>query len=433
MSLDARRRVILPVVMQHVDDAASLRQLRSVMLRAPHVQLHRLARLDERLLAHLDGVEQAGPVALEMLMQELASPSVGAVFALSVAAIRSQDSSLLTKLVALVGALPEMEPAWLSALGWVSAQDLKGTVRALLGSKVAAHRVWGLTGCAMHQVDPGPLLVQALRDVDESVRSHAWLVAGVLGRRDLADEARQALAQHRSAAWALALWGEGHQASVLEVLTAPSPGGPLVCEAAARLATLAAPLDWGRAQVRSLADQAVTSPLHMRRMMRMAGWIGDPQVVPWLIHHMADDVWARLAGEVFSMITGMDLDLHDLARRNGDEPESGASGSSGPNDDPANEQVGLDEDESLPWPDQQRVQAWWAANAGRFVAGQRYFGGQVPSVAHGLTLLRTAGQRQRVMAAEHLCLLQPGRKLFPVAAPAWRQSRWLNEEQVAAA
>lgn len=40
-------------------------------------------------------------------------------------------------------------------------------------------------------------------------------------------------------------------------------------------------------------------------------------------------------------------------------------------------------------------------------------------------LLREGFQRQRIAAAEYLCLLQPGTPLFYTSAPAWRQKRWL--------
>jgi hypothetical protein len=33
--------------------------------------------------------------------------------------------------------------------------------------------------------------------------------------------------------------------------------------------------------------------------------------------------------------------------------------------------------------------------------------------------------RQRIVAARHLVLLQPGARLFNTAAPAWRQQRLL--------
>lgn len=454
----ATDQLVIPVVVeQHAEDAAMLRHVRSVLLRAPHVQLHRLLRLDERIAAHLDGIAEAGAYGLRALEAQLASPTVGGVFALTVCALQRRDAGVLTRMVQLAAAVPEVQSGFLSAMGWVSAEDLQGTVRALLGSKDPCHRAWGLAACAMHRVDPGALLTHAVQDADLAVRVRAWRVAGQLGRRDLADAARQAIAapaptqavdEHATviidpkrssttdqsqgplavrgaAAWALTLWGEGNNDPVRQSLIALQDERDLPCPDAHRLAILGAPVQWGRDQIRALAAQAESSPCHKRRMMRLAGWVGDPQIIPWLIQQMAHGEWTRLAGESFSMITGADLVQLQLSRT----PPDGAE--LGPNDDPEDQNVALDEDEDLPWPDQAKVQAWWQANAHHFVPGQRYFVGELPSIRLCMQALRAQGQRQRIIAAEHLCLLRPGGKLFPVAAPAWRQSRWLAEEEAA--
>ncbi|MGQ0597925.1 TIGR02270 family protein [Aquabacterium sp.] len=448
------RPAVRGVIEQHAQEVALLRNVRGVLCRAPHVQLHRLHRLDDRIAAHMDGLLQAGAAGRAMLVSALEAPDAGTVFAVAVAALQSRDAELLTHVVKVAASLPEAQRGLLSALGWVSASDLQGTVRALLGSKVPRHRAWALTACAMHRVDPGAVLAQAVQDADAQVRACAWRVAGRLGRLDLADAARQVLSpsssptqdehatvviqpaqaqalaevwsDRRAAAWALTLWGMGQNELVRQALLSLPEGQPYPPQDAHRLAVMATPLDWGRDQVRALTTQAEAKPLAKRRMMRMAAWVGDVQVVPWLIHHMADDRWARLAGEAFSLITGADLAALALERVQDEVPEAPFK------DDPQDSDVSLDEDDSLPWPDQHRVQAWWQSQAPRFVAGQRYFVGASPSLTQASQVLRTAGQRQRIMAAEYLSLLQPGVGLFPVAAPAWRQSRWLTQEGASA-
>ena len=130
---------------------------------------------------------------------------------------------------------------------------------------------------------------------------------------------------------------------------------------------------------------------------------------------------ARLAGEAFSLITGLDLAWLDLDRKPPEGPISG------PNDDPGDPNVELDEDDDLPWPDAGKIAAWWEDNAPRFTPGVRYFMGEPPSPAHCLSVLRGGFQRQRIAAAEYLCLLTPGTPLFNTAAPAWRQSRLLAQ------
>ncbi len=96
-----------------------------------------------------------------------------------------------------------------------------------------------------------------------------------------------------------------------------------------------------------------------------------------------------------------------------------------PNDDPNNPDVSTDEDESLPWPDPLKITTWWNANKPRFREGTRYFLGKPPSRSHCTSVLRDGYQRQRIAAAQYLCLLNPGTPLFNTAAPAWRQQRLL--------
>ena len=62
----------------------------------------------------------------------------------------------------------------------------------------------------------------------------------------------------------------------------------------------------------------------------------------------------------------------------------------GPNDDPGDDNVAMDEDDSLPWPDVEKITAWWwQANGQRFASGTRYFMGEPPTTALCLGVLNT--------------------------------------------
>ena len=135
---------------------------------------------------------------------------------------------------------------------------------------------------------------------------------------------------------------------------------------------------------------------------------------------MDDLKLTRLAGESFSFITGLDLAYLDLERK---PPENFESG---PNDDPNDDNVEMDADDGLPWPDPIKIQKWWDANKLKFQNGSRYFMGQPVTVEHCKQVLKDGYQRQRIAAAQYLCLLQPGTVLFPTSAPAWRQKRLLE-------
>ena len=151
-------------------------------------------------------------------------------------------------------------------------------------------------------------------------------------------------------------------------------------------------------------------PDRQRDLIRATGVIGDPLYIPWLIERMADLPTARLAGEAFSMITGLDLAYRDLDRR------PPADFQSGPNDDPEDENVELDEDENLPWPDQAKIGQWWTANRARFTVGTPYFLGAPKASADWLEALSDAFQRQRHAAALELAIRQPDKAMFEVRA-----------------
>jgi uncharacterized protein (TIGR02270 family) len=98
---------------------------------------------------------------------------------------------------------------------------------------------------------------------------------------------------------------------------------------------------------------------------------------------------------------------------------------SGPIDDPDDPNVDMGPDDGLPWPDADRIKDWWAKNSSRFQLGTRYFMGQPVTREHCIEVLKNGYQRQRILAAHYLCLIDPGTPLFNTSAPAWRQQKLL--------
>ena len=155
------RPIIAAVVQQHAEETAMLRHIRSTLVRAPHVALLQLGRLDERIAAHLDGLAVAGASGTALCLAALERPGAGEVFAIAVRALETRDAGLFDHVLALVSALPDAMRGAASALGWVTAAQLQGVVRQLLASAQAHQRALGLMACRMHQVDPGPALSAA--------------------------------------------------------------------------------------------------------------------------------------------------------------------------------------------------------------------------------------------------------------------------------
>ena len=420
------------VVQQHAEESAMLRHIRSVLVRAPHVGLLHLGRLDERIAAHLDGLAVAGDYGTKLCVAALERPGCGEVFALAVRALESHDESLWAHVPALVPALPDAARGVASALGWVSAADLQGVASQLLNSAEPARKALGLAACRMHQVDPGRALLDALAAAQPEVRAAAWRAAGELGRVDLLDRARQALGDEHpevsyEAAVAACLLGDRHASLCVLAQRAQQPTPQGDCALAQALTASSA--DAAGALARSFSPQAQAQPAdktQRRRLIRALGLLGDARFVPWLIERMAEPEIARLCGESFCWITGADLARLDLETLQAPPlPEH-------PSDDPNDDDISLDEDDSLPWPDAAKVQAWWSKQTAMHAAaaaGQRLFEGESPSPAVAQRVLREGTQRRRARAALLACVLQPGSKLFAIAARTRRQQRALGLPQ----
>lgn len=410
---------VADVVLQHTEEAAVLRNTRSFVVRGPHVKLHHLARQDERLAAHLDGMAEAGEFATGLAKAALERPGVGEAFAATVQAIGERDAAALERLLSLAEALPDAARGVVSAFGWVDAPSLRGIAARLLESPVAFRRQVGLASLAMHQADGGVAAADALTDADAALRSRALRVIAQQGHRWLLARCAAAMADEDpccawQAARAAVLLGERHRA-VAALRDAASVPGELRARSLDLLLKLCEPGE-SHACLKALSQVPTAS----RMLLRGVGTAGDPHYVPWLIQQMQAPKLARLAGESFSFVTGLDLADARLERK---PPEDLASG---PGEDTDEDDIALDEDDGLPWPDPQRVSAWWSANSHRWQPGARCFMGAPPTAAHCLEVLGTGYQRQRAAAAEHLCLLRPGTWLFPTHAPAWRQMQWLD-------
>jgi uncharacterized protein (TIGR02270 family) len=417
--LDSPSPVIETFVSQHLDDADALRSLRRVQIRSPDVTLKALGSTDERLAAHLDGLSIAGDFGAQLVQESLADPSVGRLFVAMVLAIWQRDGAQIERMLSLAEVLPDAQRAFASAFGWVPAPTLRGITLPLLSSKSPVEAFVGIAACAQHRVNPGEAIQAAIRQPHACLRARALRAAGELGRVDLLPDCLALLNDadpncRLAAAWAAVLLRD-RGAAVAELRQQALTPEPML-EALAMFLLSANPAD-----ARTLVQQLAAQGSNLRVMIKAAAWAGDVQVIPWLLKHMEHDSHARLAGEAFSFISGVDPVALDM------EHSAPGTVDGGPNDDPADADVAMDEDEGLPWPDVEKISAWWQANGSRFRPGTRYFVGEPPSVVHCISVLKHGFQRQRIAAAQYLCLLKPGTPLFNVAAPAWRQQRLLAE------
>ena len=387
-------QAIAQVLLQEVEDAGFLWLVRRHSIGFPNLRLRDVVALDERVDAHIDALRVAGEVGWVRTCEALEQAEAGALFACSVLAIEvgklqrfadmfigSADADRTPPNDARSDRLRDA----IGALCWSTRDAATQLTDRLKRVDDPLLRALGIAAYGSRRNDPGPALAHALSDPSPLVRARAYRTTGQLGRADLSPSFAPASPTPTPNA---ASGPPGPpRAWAPPSRSTPSPISPGTTSPAPTARSTSCSAASTCLQANAWLREFAKLPGRQRDLIRATGVIGDPLYIPWLIEHMADNATARLAGEAFSMITGLDLAYRDLDRR------PPADFHSGPNDDPADENVALDEDENLPWPDPARIGPWWTANRARFSPGTAYFLGDAESLG------RLAGGAVRCLPA----------------------------------
>lgn len=410
--------VIPEIVSQHFDGASFLWLLRSRAVDAPHFGLDELAELDDRLEANIDGLRVAAEEGWKLSLAALADLEGGAFFSAALLAIESTNPVRLEHVINAAlefdngGAdQTELGPwrGFVSAIAWAQQiRNVRAIDRFFLDAAQPRLRWLAVSAYGCRRATRQTNWERALDDPVPLVQARAAKTAGQLGRSELTERLAAGLAHEDQecrfwSAWATARMGA---TAPLNVLSEIAWNGGQRSNAALELLLRRLEVGGANAWLRELAR----IPERKRSVISSTGVIGDPLYIPWLIERMAEPAEARLAGEAFSMITGIDLDHRAFSA------EPPADFQSGPNDDPEDENVALDEGDRLPWPDPAKVGDWWTKNKSRFSVGTGYFLGQPKASADWLGALSDAFQRQRRAAALELAIRQPNKAMFEVRA-----------------
>ena len=385
---------------QFLDTASFLWGIYESALTAPHYNADKIRELRERLDAQLDGLrsgEEDGWVAvLECIFEK---PMAGELFVAAVLAIESNDGSRLDAVLQVI-TKPVHAFELTSALTWFSFDKTKALCDRLLASVSQLHQLAGLAAYAVFRQNPAQHLEAALNSPDTLLRCCALKMIGELNL-----PAKMSIAKaHFSdkdpacafrAAWSAALLGDKTAIPILVHFV--DKKFPFADEAA-MVALRRAGLSGGTAIINDFAK----STDHIRWAIIGTGALGDVSRIPWLIEIMKEAKFSRVAGESFSMITGLDIaKLH----MDTDAPEDFEET---PNDDPKDEEVDLDADHFLPWPDVEKVGVWWKERVGEFTTGTRYLCGKLIDEENLQVVLESGYQRQRLAASVEILVFRPG-------------------------
>jgi uncharacterized protein (TIGR02270 family) len=410
--------IIENIITTHVEESSFLWLLRDAAVIEPHYNLKDLKDLEERIDAHLDGLRVACDNAWTFCEAGLLQKEPGEVFTAAYTAIDNSRQDWLDQTLAVIYDVPECIRGLVSALGWLPRDKLQGHVYNWLKSEDQLLRQIGLSACSVQRVDCGGYLAKGLQDSDTAIRARALRSIGELRRLDLLPSISEHLGSEDLrcrfwAAWSATLLGDAEGLSTLQSFFAvEGEFQQTSLLLGLRAMDKASAVDWVREHTKQSGYE--------RLIIEATGVVGDPVTIPWLISLMQKPEYTRLAGESFTMITGVDLAYEDL---DGDQPEGFEAG---PSESPDDEDVAMDPDEELPWPDHQSVSDWWNQNETRFTAGERYLCGQPITRDHCLNVLKNGYQRQRRAAAIELALINQNEPLFNCSATARDQMRRLG-------
>lgn len=404
------------VISRHAEDASFLWLRRDRAVHAFDYTLTDLERLDGRIDAHLDGLTTAGDEGWRLALEQLENGDPEDFFAAASVALLRADSSFEEVVAAAEAADLPATRGLISALAW-SGEPAAKRLDVLAASRSEKARMVAIAARACLRTCEGAALERALRDPSPLVRARALRAVGEVGRKDLLLPLRQSNAETSPecrfwAAWSASILGNP---TAIPVMLAASRTGKLHIERAIDLAVRASKGDSGAAIYRQLVSEGATC-----LALIAARALGDPANVPWILEAMEDETHARLAGDAFSTLVGVDLACEELVS---EQPRREA----GPTDDPADENVAMDRYADLPWPAVPQIRSWWEKRRDRFKKGGVYLLGEPLSLEHLRRVLVEGSQPRRAAAALELALARPGAPLFEVRAPGRLQRVWAAE------
>lgn len=398
---------------QHIEDASFLWVLRSVAIEQPHYNAMDLAELEARIDGHLDGIMASLVRTWPLCVEACAFEEGGEAFVFAVTAFRSLEAEKIQKAVEFGFTNDETFAGMVSALAWLPGTLCHDWIKRFFSSKDFRHKLLALAACRARSEDPAGYLDRILLREDctavEPLRAMAIRCIGEFKRDDLRVHIEEGMSLLSGDASDIDYWVI-RSALLLGNRSAASALEPFIFtdnthrQSSIQLAFRSLPINTAKQWISRLAED----PENMRLVIKATVALGDSQAIPWLLQIMLNPRYARLAGEGFSMLTGIDLEKRELIIDIPDITEFQSES----NEDSAS--IELDEDENLPWPNTDKLAAIWQKYGGSFVVGQRYFMGKAANLENVKSIMLHGYQRQRHAAALELALFDTRQPLINI-------------------
>ena len=397
---------------RYVEDSSFLWMMRSIAVNQPHYNALDIKALENRMQAHLDGLLTSINMAWQICEKSLKLNGPGEVFTAAIVAFTSHDQQKIQAVVKAGLASNATLKGLISAIAWLPSKISHPWIQKFLISNDINDKYIGMSICSIGRENPGEFLHDYLNHDDclrhEKLYIRCLRLIGELKRHDLAPALFKAMESDNAdvifwANWSAILLGNKTLVNKMEpYLFKPSSYQDQALNMAFRVLPINQARDW----ITRLSGDVQ----RIRHVIKATGIAGDPQAVDWLVLKMRETPHARLAGESFTLITGIDLNQNKLSQA---APEHVVAI---PSENASDPNVAMDDDENLPWPNAALIAASWKHIAHQYIKGQRYFMGNDINTATLTHCIQHAYQRQRHAAALELALLDSANCLINTRA-----------------
>ncbi|WP_164010452.1 TIGR02270 family protein [Pyxidicoccus trucidator] len=385
-------RMLRDVVEEHLDEASWQWLQRGRSLLAPDYDLTETAVVEERLMAHVDGLVAAGSDAVEAILAPALVPDdPSRVAAAALALLEGGEAGWLLELG--LGD-PELRPLLRAPLALAACPDLDARLGALLSTDVPAILADVVGTLAARGALPSHRVGSFLQHEDARVRDSALEGAIAAPRQEF----RRPL---------LGLLGAGASIPCAALMDAGLVHGLreawVACARAVEAWEPEALVLWalggGVKDVARLVELLGQAPLRAPVLWAL-GFSGRVEAADACLTWMEDPKVAALAGEAFGAITGLRLEGDFSVARDEDSEAS-------EEDDPEAD-LTLRPEDDLPLPRAQAVAAWWRSARPGFESGRRYLRGRPLDAAVLMEALAVEPMRRRHVLARELALRTRG-------------------------
>jgi len=407
-------RAYADIYQEYAENTAFLWLLRSNAVTDPSYNADDIAELEQRIDAQLNGLMTSMEISWPVCEEALIYEEAGEVFTAAVIAFRSNDIEKI-KIAVSAGLLDDDTfKGLVSAMGWLPDSIVQLWISKFFSSKDLDHKYLALAACSVRREDPGDMLIKILQRKDclaqNNLYARSLRLIGELNRQDCMHYLKPAMESDNDAINFWANWSAillGNKAAVNNISDRFSKES-VYQEIFIQLAFRVVSIEQGRSWISDL----VKNKTQLRAVIKAVGVLGDPHAVNWLITLMKEPVYARLAAEAFTNITGLELEEHQLSSEAPDyDTEDTIINSL---EDLNESNIFMDEDENLPWPDVNKVIELWQKYGNNFIVGQLYFMGKTITAELLKSKIINATQRQRRNAALELALIDTDNNLINV-------------------